>query len=54
MIKVVLFDADGILINGEMFSVQLARDYGINAEVYTDFEDFDKKIGQSRKLRKDK
>jgi putative hydrolase of the HAD superfamily len=30
MIKVVLFDTDGVLVNGEMFSVHLERDYGIS------------------------
>lgn len=32
MIKVVLFDADGVLINGPMFSEYLARDYGITPD----------------------
>lgn len=32
MIKVVLFDADGVLIHTEMFSRQLERDYGILSE----------------------
>lgn len=30
MINVILFDADGVLINGEMFSVELERKYGIS------------------------
>jgi putative hydrolase of the HAD superfamily len=29
MVKIVLFDVDGVLLNGEMFSVQLERDHGI-------------------------
>jgi putative hydrolase of the HAD superfamily len=29
MIKTVLFDADGVLINGGLFSVQLKRDFGL-------------------------
>lgn len=29
MIKAVLFDADGVMINGPMFSEHMARDYGI-------------------------
>jgi putative hydrolase of the HAD superfamily len=37
MIKVVLFDADGVLINGEMFSLILERDYGIPTEKTTPF-----------------
>lgn len=32
MIKVILFDADGVIVNGERFSVALARDYGISIE----------------------
>jgi HAD superfamily hydrolase (TIGR01509 family) len=32
MIKAILFDADGVLINGEMFSTVLERDYGIPPE----------------------
>lgn len=32
MIKVVIFDVDGVLINGERFSDALARDYGISIE----------------------
>lgn len=32
MIKVLIFDADGVLINGEMFSKKLAKEYGISLE----------------------
>lgn len=32
MIKVAIFDVDGVLINGERFSVALAREYGIPLE----------------------
>src|SRR5258708_4767313 len=32
MITTLLFDADGVLINGAKFSVQLAKDYGISPE----------------------
>lgn len=32
MIKVLLLDADGVLLNGEMFSRLLERDYGITNE----------------------
>jgi|SRR3989344_4593134 len=32
MIKVIIFDADGVLINGVKFSVALERDYGISTE----------------------
>lgn len=32
MIKTILFDADGVLINAEMFSRQLEKQYGIPAE----------------------
>ena len=37
MIKVVLFDADGVLVNGEKFSVHLAKDYGITVEMTAPF-----------------
>ncbi|OGG13791.1 hypothetical protein A2773_01555 [Candidatus Gottesmanbacteria bacterium RIFCSPHIGHO2_01_FULL_39_10] len=37
MIKAIIFDADGVLINGEMFSIQLARDYGISTEITLPF-----------------
>lgn len=32
MIKAAIFDADGVLINGEMFSRTLSKDYGISTE----------------------
>ncbi len=37
MIKVIIFDADGVLINGERFSVALERDYGISLETTLPF-----------------
>lgn len=37
MIKVMLFDVDGVIANGEPFSQHLARDYGITREVTTPF-----------------
>lgn len=30
MIKVIIFDADGVLINGKLFSEHLEKDYGIS------------------------
>ncbi|MDQ6660920.1 MAG: HAD-IA family hydrolase [Chloroflexota bacterium] len=33
MIKVILFDVDGVLVNGEQFSRRLARDYGVTREI---------------------
>lgn len=32
MIKVVLFDADGVIVNGEIFSNVLKQDYGLTKE----------------------
>lgn len=32
MIKVILFDADGVMVNGERFSTALERDYGISKD----------------------
>lgn len=37
MIKVILFDADGVMVNGERFSVALDRDYGISIETTLPF-----------------
>ncbi|MBI4138024.1 MAG: HAD-IA family hydrolase [Candidatus Wildermuthbacteria bacterium] len=37
MIKVLIFDADGVLINSERFSKRLAREYGISTEKTTPF-----------------
>ena len=37
MIKALLLDADGVLINGEMFSKQLERDYGISTKTVEPF-----------------
>ena len=39
MIKVLLFDADGVLITGEMFSRILAKEYGISVEQTEPFFD---------------
>ena len=39
MIKVLLFDADGVLITGEMFSRILAREHGISTEQTLPFFD---------------
>ncbi|MDE2030930.1 MAG: HAD-IA family hydrolase [Patescibacteria group bacterium] len=39
MIKVLIFDADGVLINGEMFSKILAKEYGISTEITEPFFD---------------
>ncbi len=37
MIKVILFDADGVLINGEMFRIRLLEDYGLSSEITKPF-----------------
>lgn len=37
MIKVLLVDVDGVLVNGELFSKVLARDYGITEEMTASF-----------------
>ncbi|MEI7709364.1 MAG: HAD family hydrolase [bacterium] len=37
MIKVIIFDADGVLINGDRFSDALARDYGISTAITAPF-----------------
>lgn len=37
MLKAMLFDVDGVLVNGEPFSQQLARDHGITQEMTAAF-----------------
>ena len=37
MIKILIFDADGVLINGEMFSKKLAKEYDISPETILPF-----------------
>lgn len=37
MIEAILFDADGVLINGREFSFHLEKDYGITREITTPF-----------------
>jgi putative hydrolase of the HAD superfamily len=37
MIKVIIFDADGVMVNGERFSDVLERDYGISLETTLPF-----------------
>ncbi len=37
MIKTILFDADGVLINGGQFSSHLEKDYGITREITAPF-----------------
>ncbi len=37
MLKAMLFDVDGVLVNGEPFSQQLAREYGITLEMTAAF-----------------
>jgi putative hydrolase of the HAD superfamily len=37
MITTILFDADGVLINGKSFSSQLEKDFGITSELTTSF-----------------
>lgn len=37
MIKTILFDADGVLINGEYFSYYLERDFGIKRDLTREF-----------------
>ncbi|MFL5663923.1 MAG: HAD family hydrolase [Ktedonobacteraceae bacterium] len=37
MIKIMLFDVDGVLVNGELFSRHLARDHGITPDTTSPF-----------------
>lgn len=37
MIEAILFDADGVLINGPQFSAQVEKDYGWSRELTADF-----------------
>lgn len=37
VIRVMLFDVDGVIANGELFSQHLARDYGITSEMTAPF-----------------
>ena len=37
MIKIILFDVDGVLVDGELFSRRLARDHGITLEMTRSF-----------------
>ena len=37
MIAAIIFDADGMLINGEQFSKALARDYDVDREKEKEF-----------------
>ena len=37
MIKIILFDVDGVLVDGELFSRHLARDHGITLEMTRPF-----------------
>lgn len=40
MIKAILFDVDGVLVNGELFSVQFERDFGFKIPVSFFEEEF--------------